>query len=254
VRKKSCDFRKKVHNENKEAPEIEKSTIDFSLFTDFQLAQSERNVNRQKYPANYEAILQEKAARQKAGRWNPRPPSPEFESDLRTSFRSEPGRTTFDVRAALSPAALFLPVWISLWGIAGARVLAKAGTERFLFGPLWAFALGVAVFAFLWLIAGRDRVEITEGRMELRSEISGWAFRRRVYSFDNVLGFSIGLRMRRRRRSLRTIRVLELRTLNGTVDFAHEISREEALDSLRTLKKAALGQNWVFLDEAGNSV
>ncbi|MGZ3650502.1 MAG: hypothetical protein ACXVB9_03120 [Bdellovibrionota bacterium] len=187
-------------------------------------------MNRLKYPANYEAIHREKTARQAAGRWNPSPPH----LDPRASF-PEPG--VFCVKAAVSlPAVLFLPVWIFLWGIGGVGVLAKSGS--FAFGVLWAFALFNAGFAFLWMVAGRERVVFTGDGLELRTEISGWAFRQRRYSRDNVLGFGIGTRQRRSRRLRRTILVIELRTRNGTVDFAHGISREEAEESLGRLEKA----------------
>src|SRR5262245_59809215 len=116
---------------------------------------------------------------------------------MRTAVNDGPEGLTFLVPARRQWFAMaFLPLWLVGWlfgEVTAVRTLAaREGPSWFLAAwlTLWTVGGGFAVLAWLWMLAGKERIVLRPGTLLHRYELFGLG-RTREYDWSNVRNFMV---------------------------------------------------------------
>lgn len=177
-------------------------SIDFKIYNDQALEESLARIDREKHPANFQAIVDEIHRRKSSGIWDP-----VDLSSVGISFQNRDGIESLIVPVAPHPPIrFFLFVWLLLWFSAewvlvrawfaegtltdkGGHPISREGVVFFV--VFWSLGGMLAFVRFMWMVFGKEVVSLGSSSIEITNEIWGIIVHRRQISMKDVVGFRL---------------------------------------------------------------
>ncbi len=221
--------------------------IDFTSYADESLEEAFLDINRAKYPENFEAVVAEIQRRKDAGTWRPVLTAP------RTLSFGKDDQSAITIYSLKDPIVLiFLGFWLSFWLLSETSFVSSLisnWTNHLIGESMWPMAN--AIFpAFAWLLAGavvwfwflsiaggKEVISIDSKCIIIYFEIFGVKVRSRRAHLREISGLRTGLLWRRKYKSFRRYphRVLQILSRENVLSFAENIGLEEAHKVLRKI-------------------